>query len=70
MIPKGLEPYSIEHPEEEISSSFAPAAVLARMVPSILKTMYGNKVIVELKRKWLEMYMKDNPNFKPKDELY
>lgn len=70
MIPKGLEPYAIDHPEEEISSTFAPAAVLARMVPSIFKTMYGNKVIVELKRRWLELYKEDNPNFVPKDELY
>ena len=70
MVPKGQEPFSIERPEEEISSIFAPAGVLARMTPSIMRTMYGNKVIIELKRKWLEMYQKDNPNFKPKDELY
>ena len=35
MVPKGLEPYSLDHPEEEISSTFAPAAILSRMVPSI-----------------------------------
>ena len=70
MVPKGLEPYSLGNPDEELSSCFAPAGVLARMTPSILKTMYGNKIIVELKRRWLEMYQKDNPSFKPKDELY
>ena len=40
------------------------------MVPSVMQTMYGNKIIIELKRRWLEMYKKDNPGFKPKDELY
>lgn len=70
LIQKGQEPYSIDRPDEEISSTFAPAGVLARMTPSIFCTMYGNKVIVELKRRWLEMYQKDNPSFKPKDDLY
>lgn len=70
LVPKGQEPYSIDRPDEEISSTFAPAGVLARMTPSIFTTMYANKVIVELKRRWLEMYQKDNPSFKPKDELY
>jgi GNAT superfamily N-acetyltransferase len=70
MIPEGLEPYTVNNPEEEISTTFAPAAVLARMVPSVMQTMYGNKIIIELKRRWLEMYKKDNPGFKPKDELY
>ena len=70
MIPKGQEPYSLNNPDEEISSTFAPAAILARMVPSLFSTMYGNKVIVELKRAWLNLYKKDNPKFEPKDELY
>ena len=70
MVPKGQEPFSLDQPDEEVSSCFAPAGVMARMTPSIMKTMYGNKVIVELKRKWLELYMKDNPSFKPKDTLY
>ena len=70
MIPKGQEPYSLNNPDEEISSTFAPAAILARMVPSLFSTMYGNKVVVELKRAWLNLYKKDNPKFEPKDELY
>ena len=70
MIPEGMEPFSINRPDEEISSSFTTAAINARMVPSVLPTMYGNKILVELKRTLLEMYQKDNPSFKPKDELY
>jgi RimJ/RimL family protein N-acetyltransferase len=70
VVPKGEEPFSLNNPDEEISSIFAPGGVMARMTPSIFKTMYENKVIIELKRKWLEMYQKDNPSFKPKDELY
>jgi hypothetical protein len=70
IIPEGLEPFALSRPDEEISTTFAPLSVLKRMVPSILLTMFGNKVLVELKRNWLEQYQKDNPGFKPKDELY
>lgn len=70
MVPKGQEPFTLSHPEEEVSSVFGPGGVMARMTPSAFKTIYENKVIIELKRKWLEMYKKDNPSFKPKDELY
>lgn len=70
MIPEGQEPFALGDPDEEISTTFAPGAVLARMVPSVLQTMFGNKVIIELKKRWLAMYQKDNPNFKPKGDLY
>lgn len=70
MIPEHQEPFSLDDPDEEISTTFAPGAVLGRMVPSVMQTMFGNKIIVNLKKKWLEIYMKDNPNFKPKDEMY
>jgi len=56
VIPEGYEPYSQFRPEEEISSFIAPGAVLARMTPSILLTMFGNKVLVELKRQLQEIY--------------
>ena len=70
MIPEGMEPFSVNRPDEEISSSFTTAAINARMVPSVLPTIYGNKILIELKRTLLEMYQKDNPSFKPKDDLY
>lgn len=49
-IEEGFEPYTEFRPDEEISSAIAPGAVLARMTPSILLTMFGNKVLIELKR--------------------
>ena len=56
VIPEGQEPYSEFRPDEEVSSVIAPGAVLARMTPSILLTMFGNKVLIELKRKLYEIY--------------
>lgn len=56
VIPKGYEPYSVNAPDEEISSFIAPGAVLARMTPSIMLTMFGNKVLVELKKSLEEIY--------------
>ena len=45
-------------PDEEISTFIPPGAILARMTPSIILTMLGNKVLVELKRKLQEVYEK------------
>jgi len=56
VIPEGYEPYSEFRSQEEVSSVIAPGAVLARMTPSILLTMFGNKVLVEMKRKLQEIY--------------
>jgi hypothetical protein len=56
VIPEGYEPYSEFRPNEEISSIIGPSAILKRQVPSILLTVLGNKVIVELKRKLEEIY--------------
>jgi len=56
VIPEGYEPYSEFRPDEEISSFVGPSAVLARMTPSIIFTMFGNKVLIELKNKLKEIY--------------
>lgn len=56
VIPEGYEPYSEFRPNEEVSSIIGPSAILKRQVPSILLTVLGNKVIVELKRKLEEIY--------------
>lgn len=56
IIPEGYEPYSEFRPDEEVSSLIGPSAILKRQVPSILLTVLGNKVIVELKRKLEEIY--------------
>lgn len=55
-IPEGLEPFSEFRPNEEVSTTLAPSSILQRMTPSILITMFGNKVLVETKRKLWEIY--------------
>lgn len=55
-IPEGLEPYTPDEPDEEISTCIAPAAIIARMTPSIVLTLLGNKVLVYLKRRLKEIY--------------
>lgn len=56
VIPEGYEPYSEFRPDEEVSSAIGPSAILKRQTPSIILTLLGNKVIVELKRKLEEIY--------------
>ena len=56
MVPEGQESYTLFRPDEEISSCIAPAAIIARMTPSIILTVLGNKVLVELKRKLKDIY--------------
>lgn len=56
VIEDGYEPYSLYRPDEEISAFLGPSAILARMAPSALLVMFGNKVIVELKYKLEDIY--------------
>lgn len=56
VIPEGEEPFSLSRPDEEISTFIPPGAILARMTPSIILTMLGNKTLVELKRKLQDIY--------------
>ena len=57
IMPIGKEPFSEFRPDEEISSFFPPAGLIARKVPSVLPVMFGNKVLIELKRKLGDMYL-------------
>lgn len=57
IIPLGQEFYSEFRPKEEISSFFPPGGMLARMVPSVLPTMFSNKLVIELKRKLGDIYL-------------
>lgn len=59
IIESGYEPYSEFRKDEEVSSVIAPNSILARMTPSILLTVFGNKCIIELKRSLYDIY-KDN----------
>lgn len=51
VVPLGMEPYTETNPDEEVSLFVTPSAILKRMIPSLLVTASGNKVLVELKRK-------------------
>jgi hypothetical protein len=55
-IPKGLEPYSEFRPDEHISSIMPMISINARMITSIFYALYGNKILIELKRKIEEIY--------------
>lgn len=58
MVPVGLEPYSEYHPNEEVSVFVSPRSILGRMIPSILSTAAGNKVLIELKRQIKDIWEK------------
>ena len=58
VIPEGQEPYTVDRPDEPIETILPASSVMARKVPSILVTMLGNKVLVELKNHLKEMYEK------------
>ena len=59
VMPEGQEPWSEYRPDEEISAFIAPLGILARKTPSIYTNLFGNKVLIEAKRKLMEDYMKD-----------
>lgn len=56
VVPAGFEPHSELHPEEIVETIISPSSILARMVASVYLTIFGNKVIVELKRKLYTIY--------------
>ena len=56
VVPEGQEPYSETRPEEEVSLFVTPSAILKRMIPSLLVTASGNKVLVELKRSMAKIW--------------
>ena len=56
VVPEGMEPYTETRPDEEVSLFVTPSAILKRMIPSLLVTASGNKVLVELKRKIKEIW--------------
>ncbi len=54
---EGMEPYSEYRPDETIDTIVAPLAVAARKVPAIFLTIFGNKLLIELKRQLEEIYL-------------
>jgi hypothetical protein len=57
IIPAGYEPKSEFRPEENVETVISPSSILARMVGSVYPTIFGNKIIIELKRKLYDMYV-------------
>ena len=56
VIPEGQEPYTIGKPNEPIDTCFPASSVLARMVPQVIKTMFIQKLLVELRMQLHGMY--------------
>ena len=56
VIPEGLEPWSENNPDEEVSCFITPISITARKTPSIFIPMFGNKVLIEAKRKMVKKY--------------
>lgn len=54
---EGMEPYSEYRPDEVIDTIVAPLAVAARKVPAIFLTIFGNKLLIELKRQLEDIYL-------------
>lgn len=58
VIPEGQEAYTPRDPDESIDNILPPTSILARKVPSILTTLFGNKLIIEMKKHLQELYEK------------
>lgn len=56
VIPEGLEPWSENNPDEEVSCFITPISITARKTPSIFIPMFGNKVLIEAKRQMVKKY--------------
>ena len=54
---EGMEPYSEYRPDEPIDTIVAPLAVAARKVPAIFLTIFGNKLLIELKKQLEDIYL-------------
>lgn len=59
VIDEGLEPFSEYRKDEPIDILMAPGAILARKTPSAIISMFGNKCMLELERRVLDIWDKD-----------
>lgn len=55
-IPDDLAPYSEFRENESIDAMLPTISVNARMTASVFLALFGNKVLIELKRKCKEIY--------------
>lgn len=58
VIPEGYEPYSDFRPNEELSATLGQQAILGRMTASITISLFGNKVLIELKRFLYDIFVR------------
>ena len=58
VIEEGQEPWSEFRPDEEVSAFVSPMSILARKTPSVYTALFGNKILIELKRKVIADYFK------------
>jgi hypothetical protein len=56
VIPKGEEPFSESHPDENIDAIFTQLSIVSRMTTDAFNMLYSNKLIIELKRKCKEIW--------------
>lgn len=56
VIEEGQEPWSEFRPDEEVSAFISPLSILARKTPSVYTNLFGNKILIELKRKVIKDY--------------
>ena len=56
IIPKGQEPFSSYRTDESVDAILSPLSIVSRMTVDIYADGMGNKALIELKRKALEIY--------------
>lgn len=56
VIPEGQEPYTPDFPDEPIETCLPASSVLARITPQIIKTMFIQKLLVNLRKQLKAMF--------------
>lgn len=71
VIEEGYEAFTINEPDEEISTMIAPGAILARKTPSVLLAMFSNKCIIKMTEQARRLYLESKKpvSVKKKDLL-
>ena len=70
VIPEGQEPWSEFRPEEDVDAFISPLSILARKTPSIYITLFGNKIIIELKRRLVKDYFEGSGDMSAKRKRF
>ena len=57
LVPDELAPYSMFRKDEPVDTTIAPSSIFGRMVFSVVLTIFGNKVLIELKWSLKDIWM-------------